>query len=182
MTRLVDDLLDVGRIVSGKVHLDCKPVCLQQVAEQSAEAVEPLMRDKGHEFRVHVPEEPVFVTGDRDRLVQVLNNLLNNAAKFTPEGGRISLTLRRHAEVAELAVSDNGIGIPPDQLRSVFKLFMQGEGGARAHGGLGIGLGMAHQIVERHGGEISAFSSGEAGRGAEFVVKLPLAGAGEGPG
>ena len=113
--------------------------------------------------------------GDKARLVQVLNNLLHNACKFTPEGGRVRVTLLREGEHAELRVSDTGCGIPPRELKRVFKLFEQGEDAATpGHGGLGIGLNLVHQVVLQHDGEVSAFSSGEPGKGAEFVVRLPL--------
>src|SRR5690606_35591733 len=124
---------------------------------------------------VNVTDIPLMVEGDRVRLVQVLNNLLHNAAKFTPEGGRVCVTLARRDDHAELSVADNGPGIAPEELSYVFKLFAQSEkSSGDPHGGLGIGLSMVHQMVKRHGGEVSAFSTGEPGRGVEFVVKLPL--------
>ena len=107
--------------------------------------------------------------------MQVLNNLLHNAAKFTPDGGRVSVTLVPRDDRVELSVADNGPGIAPEELSYVFKLFAQSEKSTGGHhGGLGIGLSMVHQMVQRHGGEVSAFSSGEPGKGVEFVVRLPL--------
>ena len=176
LTRLVDDLLDVGRIVSGKVYLERQPVELQQVVAESVEALSSGMQAHRHELVVDLPPQPMVVTGDHVRLVQVLNNLLHNAAKFTPDGGRVRVTLSRRGGHAELSVADNGPGIAPGELAHVFKLFAQSEKTtAGHHGGLGIGLSMVHQMVQRHGGEVSAFSTGESGKGVEFVVRLPLA-------
>ena len=148
LKRLVDDLLDVGRIVSGKVRLERGPVKLQDVAAAAVEAVTPEIDRLRHTLRQDIATEPLWVSGDRVRLGQVLSNLLQNAAKFTPDGGQVRLILRRRDDDAELVVCDNGPGIPREKLRHVFKLFAQGE--------------------------VSAFSSGEPGKGAEFVVTLPL--------
>ena len=176
LKRLVDDLLDVGRIVSGKVRLDRAPIRLQDVVADAVEAMTPEMDRHRHVLRQNVVAQPLWVSGDRVRLVQVLTNLLQNAAKFTPDGGQVRVALRRADGSAELMVSDTGPGIPKEKLRHVFKLFAQGEDdhAAREHGGLGIGLSLVHQMVEQHGGEVSAFSSGEPGKGVEFVVSLPL--------
>ena len=177
LKRLVDDLLDVGRIVGGKVRLERMPVLLQDVAAMAIEAVTPEMDAHRHMLRRDLTSAPLWVKGDRARLVQVLTNLLQNAAKFTPDGGEVRVALRRGpGQWAELVVADNGPGIPPDRLQLVFKLFAQGEDNhaSRQHGGLGIGLSLVQQMVTRHGGGISAFSSGEPGKGVEFVVSLPL--------
>jgi len=174
--RLVDDLLDVGRIVSGKVFVERLPTDLRQVVSESVEATSPAARDRRHELQVVVPTAPVVVLGDHVRLVQVVSNLLHNAVKFTPEGGQVRVRLGVRDGRAEICVSDTGPGIAPAELSYVFKLFAQSEASsARLHGGLGIGLSMVHQMVKRHGGEVSAFSTGESGKGAEFVVALPLA-------
>lgn len=176
LKRLVDDLLDVGRIVSDKIRLEEKPVLLQDVVHEAVEAVQPEMDARRHTLSQDVEPGPMWVCGDRVRLVQVLGNLLQNAAKFTPDGGKICLALRRDTECGELVVSDTGPGIPREKLRHVFKLFAQAEedASARQHGGLGIGLSLVHQLVKRQGGDVSAFSTGEAGKGAEFVIRLPL--------
>ena len=176
LRRLVDELLDVGRIATGKVHLVRETVDLRQVAEDTAVAVRPTMAERGHAFIVDAAEEPLYVRGDPVRLVQVLTNLLNNAAKFTPPGGRIVLSLSRQGERAEFGVRDNGPGILPELLPGMFKLFAQGEHGAPAgtQAGLGIGLSLVQQLVHLHGGEVSAFSTGVAGEGTEFLVHLPL--------
>jgi PAS domain S-box-containing protein len=175
LRRLVDDLLDVGRIVSGKVHLERIPMRLQQVVEEAVEAMAPELQKRAQQLDVDVVQEPLWVLGDKARLVQVLSNLLHNACKFTPEGGCVRVMLVQDGEHAELRVSDTGCGIPPRELKRVFKLFEQGEDAATpGHGGLGIGLNLVHQVVLQHDGEVSAFSSGEPGKGAEFVVRLPL--------
>ena len=174
LVRLVDDLLDVGRIVSGRVHIERVPVTLQEVVADSVEAVSAAMRARAHRFDVTVPPEDVWVLGDKMRLVQMLTNLLNNAAKFTPPGGEVRLSLSHNGASAQLAVADNGPGIPRDDLPYVFKLFAQSQHEhARIHGGLGIGLSVVHQMAHRHDGEVSAFSTGEPGKGVEFVVELP---------
>ena len=175
LRRLVDDLLDLGRVVSGKVHLEREPLRLQQVVADGLEAVEPVLHAHRHQLAVDLDDEPLWVDGDRVRLVQVLTNLLNNAAKFTPPGGLIRVSLVRRGDKAELAVRDNGRGIPPEKLQYVFTLFAQSEQhGANTHGGLGIGLGLVRQIVALHNGDVSAFSTGVPGEGSEFVVHLPL--------
>jgi PAS domain S-box-containing protein len=178
LRRLVDDLLDVGRIATGKVHLVEEVTSLQQVLDDTVSAVQPTMAERGHDFVVDATPEPLHVLGDPVRLVQVLTNLLNNAAKFTPPGGRIVLSLSRTTDGrAELGVRDNGPGIMPHALPGMFKLFVQGEHAAvpgSAQGGLGIGLNLVQQLVHLHGGEVSAFSTGVAGEGAEFLVHLPL--------
>ena len=174
LCRLVDDLLDVGRIVSGKVHLDMQPVALQPVVHEAVEAHAPAIASRAHTLSLELDDTPVWVSGDRVRLVQVLSNLLHNAVKFTPDGGRITIGLRRTGDAVELSVADNGPGIAPENLQYVFKLFAQDEHNpSRVHGGLGIGLSLVHQMVHQHGGSIGAFSTGEPGRGAEFVITLP---------
>lgn len=176
LKRLVDDLLDVGRIVSGKVRLERAPVKLQDVVDGAVEAVVPEMDRHRHVLHQDIQDDPLWVLGDQVRLVQVLGNLLQNAAKFTPDGGTIRVRLRRSGDQAELMVSDNGPGIPRDMLRHVFKLFAQGaeDHASREHGGLGIGLSLVYQMVGQHGGHVSAFSTGEPGKGAEFLITLPL--------
>jgi PAS domain S-box-containing protein len=177
LKRLVDDLLDLGRITSGKVQLSLGPLQLQQVVEEGVEAVRPLMEERRHRFEVDLGSETMWVLGDRTRLVQVLTNLLNNAAKFTPSGGNITLSLSRESDLAVLHVRDNGPGIPREQLPGIFKLFAQADVdvSGHMHGGLGIGLSLVQQMVLLHGGEVTAHSTGIAGEGAEFVVRLPLA-------
>ena len=175
LRRLVDDLLDVGRIVSGKVHMERTPIRLQEVVAGAVEAIAPEFRKRGQRLDVEDEQAPLWVLGDRARLAQVLGNLLHNACKFTPEGGQVRVVLARVDAHVELRVSDTGCGIPPTELKRVFELFEQGKDAATpGHGGLGIGLNLVHQIVLQHDGEVSAFSTGEPGKGAEFVVRLPL--------
>jgi len=176
ITRLVDDLLDVGRITSGKIHLESKPVRLCDVIDESIEMLRPSADAKQHALVFHSPSADPWITGDRARMIQVVCNLLNNAIKFTPDGGRIEVRLSEVGANAEVSVSDNGPGIPPASLPRVFMLFAQGEQEiSRPQGGLGLGLTLVQQLVTLHGGDVSAFSKGTPGDGAEFVVRLPRA-------
>jgi len=173
LTRLVDDLLDVSRITRGQLRLQAETVALQAVVERAAEQTRPLIDSRRQRLHIEVPQEPVHVHGDSVRLVQVVVNLMNNAAKYTPEGGDVWVSLAREGGDATLVVRDNGVGIPAHLLEQVFELFAQGERSIdRAEGGLGIGLTLARRIVTLHGGEISARSAGP-GQGAEFRVTLP---------
>lgn len=174
VTRLVDDLLDVGRLTTGKIHLRKAPVALQDVVARSTETVRPLLDARRHALHVELPPEPLHVNGDATRLSQVLQNLLINAARYTPDGGRIDLAVRREGNFADIAVRDNGRGIAAENLERIFQLFMQAEGGtsAPADGGLGIGLTLARSLVEMHGGTLAASSPG-LGQGSTFVVRLP---------
>ncbi len=174
MVRLVDDLLDVSRITRGKIELRKEPVDVRRVVQSALETSRPLIDSAGHELTVSLPDESLCVEGDLTRLAQVLANLLNNAAKYTPERGRISLTVERHEEQVVLRVRDNGIGIPADMLPHIFDMFTQVDRALdRAQGGLGIGLTLVRRLVEMHGGLVEAHSDGPE-RGSEFVVRLPL--------
>ncbi len=174
LTRLVDDLLDVSRITANKITLQKAPVEVAQVVSGAVEASQPLIQEKGQILEVHFPEEPVRVTGDLTRLSQVVLNLLNNAAKYTPEGGRIRLTVERQEGEAVLRVRDTGMGIAADLLPKVFDLFTQGERSLdRPEGGLGIGLTLVKRLIELHGGTVQALSEGP-GLGTEMVVRLSL--------
>ncbi len=178
ITRLVDDLLDVGRITSGKVRLVQTTMDLRSALAEAVETVEPNARRRSQNLRVQTPEVPAWVYGDRARLVQVLSNLLNNAGKFTQPHGHIAATLQLTGSQVEVAVRDNGPGIPPEKLSDIFNPFVQGEQGpARTQGGLGLGLSLVQQLITLHGGEVSASSSGQPGEGAEFRVRLPIAAA-----
>lgn len=175
MTRLVDDLLDVGRITSGKITLQRAPVCVREVLSDALEAAGPLMRAKQHQLRFDVDEPGLRVSGDRARLVQVFNNVLNNAAKFTPERGTIKVRMSRVGDEVEVAIADNGPGIPPSKLQDVFNLFVQGDDNPQNRQcGLGLGLSLVQQLVQCHGGKVSAFSVGQPGLGTEIVIRLPL--------
>lgn len=172
---LVADLLDVSRITRGLIELRQERVDLTEIVERALESVQGLINEKGHHVVTRLPGEPVWVTGDLVRLEQVLVNLLNNAGKYTDYGGRIELMLAHNGGQAELRVADNGVGMTPEVREKAFELFSQAERGLdRSDGGLGIGLTIVKNLVERHGGSIEAHSPG-LGRGAEFVVCLPLA-------
>jgi PAS domain S-box-containing protein len=173
MSRLVDDLLDVSRITRGRVNLRRERVELATVVARAVESVRPLIDARGHELSISVPNEPVHLDADMTRLVQILGNLLNNASKYTPEGGHIWLTAYREGDDAVVIVRDNGIGIPAEMLPRVFDLFTQVDRTLdRSQGGLGIGLTLVRSLVELHGGSVKAASEG-TGRGSEFIVRLP---------
>ena len=173
ITGLVNDLLDVARVTRGEVLLDKHPVDLRKLLADAVEQVEPLVRMRRHRLALWQPEAPLLVRGDRKRLVQVIANLLNNAAKYTPKGGNIQACLEAHADQAVLVVQDDGIGIDPDLLPHIFELFTQANRSSdRAQGGLGIGLSLVKRIVELHGGSVTVRSKG-AHAGAEFTVTLP---------
>ncbi len=174
LVRLVDDLLEVSRITTGKIRLQKRQVDLAKAIEQAIEISEPLIKSEQHELAVSLGDEPLAVDGDPVRLAQVFANLINNAAKYTPRGGRIEITLRREREKAAISVRDNGIGILPEMLPRVFELFSQSYGARdRDQGGLGIGLALVRSLVEIHRGHVEAHSDG-AGRGSEFTFRLPL--------
>ncbi|NNJ26508.1 PAS domain S-box protein [Alienimonas chondri] len=190
MTRLIDDLLDVSRITRGKLQLRRGRVELAEVVRSAVEAVRPALNEARHEFTLSLPEDPVPLDADAARLAQVFSNLLGNAIKYTPPGGRLSLAAAAAPEsggdgadghgsqgAGEVIVSvrDNGLGIPAEKQESIFGMFNQLErdGGEEGYAGLGIGLTMVKSLVELHGGEVSVHSGGE-GRGSEFRVRLPL--------
>lgn len=177
LSRLVDDLLDISRIVSGKIVLRPEPVDLRDVAAKAIELTQPALQPRARMPRLGLPDQPVPVLGDPLRLVQIVCNLLNNAAKFTQPTDEIVLDLRMADGQAELSISDEGIGIAPELLPHVFDRFVQGaQQLQRAAGGLGLGLAIAQSLAKLHGGLIEAQSAGE-GQGSRFIVRLPLAGA-----
>ena len=176
ITRLVDDLLDVGRITQGQINLDRKVMSLSEVIEQAVELSRPLIDQRGHSLSVSVPSRHVKVDADGSRLAQVFGNLLHNAAKYTPDGGHVSICTTLEDGYVTVTVSDNGAGIPPSMLDEIFTLFTQlPRSLERSDGGLGVGLTLAKRITEMHDGSISAESAG-IGKGAVFSVRLPLAG------
>jgi len=175
MVRLVDDLMEVSRITRGKIDLHKDRVELASVIQSAVETSQPLIEAAGHRLELAIPSEPLTLEADPVRLGQVFANLLNNAAKYTPEGGRIWLALRREGSDAVVSVRDNGIGIAADMLPRAFEMFTQIDGSHRlSQGGLGIGLTLVRRLVDMHGGTVSASSEG-LGKGSEFIVRLPLA-------
>jgi PAS domain S-box-containing protein len=173
LVRLVDDLLDVARITSGKIALKREPVTLGVVINAAVESVSPAIDAARHAFEIVMPDEPLWVDVDADRVSQVLINLLTNAAKYTPRGGKITLDVSRAIDQAVIRVRDNGMGIAEDQLPRLFEMFAQMNPPELSQGGLGVGLTIANRLVQLHGGSIEAHSGGP-GRGSEFVVRLPL--------
>jgi len=175
MTRLVDDLLDVARISTGKAQLRVERVELSGVVHHAVEATRSLIDTAGHRFRQSLPQRPLLLDADPTRLSQVIANLLSNAAKYTPPGGRIALIAEREGDEAVIVVEDNGIGLSEPDLERIFSMFAQVTPAIdRSQGGLGIGLALSRGLVELHGGTISA-SSGGLHQGARFTVRLPLA-------
>ena len=174
LVRLIDDLMDVSRITRGTIALQRESLDLTAVIARAVETTRPLIDARQQDLAVELPRHGLKVEGDAARLAQVLGNVLNNAAKYTPEGGRIRLRLHSEEGDAVITVSDNGIGIPQEMLAKVFDLFTQVNRALdRAHGGLGIGLALVRRIVERHGGEVSAVSDG-LDRGTEITIRLAL--------
>ena len=174
LTRLVDDLLDVSRITRGKINLTRQVVELEGLISRAVETVHPLFDEHSHQLTLELPEPGIKVFGDPTRLTQAIANVLGNAAKYTDEGGQISLAAMVHEADVEIRVRDNGIGIRPELLPHVFELFTQlDRADGRTQGGLGIGLALVQRLVQMHGGEVSAASSGP-GQGSEFVIRLPL--------
>jgi signal transduction histidine kinase/ActR/RegA family two-component response regulator len=173
--QLVDDLLDVSRVITGKMRLDVRPVDLKLVVEAAVDAVRPAAEAKSIRLQGVFDPRAGPITGDPDRLQQVVWNLLMNAVKFTPRGGRVQADLRRVNWHVEIVVSDTGHGIAPELLPVIFERFRQADSSStRLHSGLGLGLALVKHLVELHGGTVVAQSDGE-GKGASFIVKLPLA-------
>jgi PAS domain S-box-containing protein len=174
LVRLVDDLLEVSRITRGKVELRKETIELARIVATAVETSRPLIEAARHQLAVTICPEPLLLEADPVRLSQVISNLLNNAAKYTEDGGQIWLAAREEQGQAVIIVRDTGSGIPPEMLPRIFDMFAQLDGTMRrAQGGLGIGLTLAKKLVEMHGGHIEARSDG-AGRGSEFTVRLPL--------
>jgi signal transduction histidine kinase/ActR/RegA family two-component response regulator len=175
MVRLIDDLMEVSRITRGKIELKLETVDLDTIVSDAIELSRPLLETSGHQLEVMIAAGPWSIRGDFVRLTQVFANLLNNAAKYTADSGRISIDMRREAGIASVQISDNGMGIANSMLTAVFDMFVQVNDTARiAQGGLGIGLTLVKSLVELHGGSVKADSEG-LGRGSSFTVELPLA-------
>ena len=180
MTALIDDLLDVSRVTRGLVELERVPLDLREVLQDAVEQVSPLVQARRHALALELPSQATLVLGDKKRLVQVVANLLNNAAKYTPEGGRLALRAGAQGGRACIEVVDNGIGMAPELTGRVFELFAQAERSAdRSLGGLGLGLALVKSLVELHGGTVGCESAG-LGQGSCFFACLPCL-AGEAP-
>ncbi|HTV76984.1 MAG TPA: HAMP domain-containing sensor histidine kinase [Steroidobacteraceae bacterium] len=174
LNRLVNDLMDLGRTTVGKVLLIKEPVRIDEVVKHAIEVCDAALKARDHQLVLLVEDPSVEVLGDFDRLVQVVSNLIGNSAKYTPLQGRISVRVAREGAGVLIRVTDNGIGIPAEQMRRVFAPFSQLHSGGRlTDGGLGIGLTLVKYLVEQHGGTVEAGSEG-AGRGSAFTVRLPV--------
>ena len=176
MVRLIDDLLDVSRITTGKLRVQPEPVLLGAVIESAVEISRPALENAKLSFHLKLPNEPIRLRADPVRLSQVFSNLLNNAAKYTPAGGSVSLTAEKTDAQVIVRIRDTGVGIPREMLPEVFDLFTQIDKNLnRSQGGLGIGLALVRRLVELHDGTVAVQSEGP-GRGAEFSVRLPAGG------
>ena len=174
LSRLIDDLLDISRITRNRLELRKQRVELAEVITGAVESSRPLIEQYGHHLTVTLPPEPVYLNGDVVRLAQVFLNLLNNAAKYTDQGGRIWLIAERQGEEAVVRVRDTGVGIPPEKMPRLFEMFYQVDRSLeKSQGGLGIGLSLVRRLVELHGGSVKARSEG-TGKGTEFIVRLPV--------
>jgi CheY-like chemotaxis protein len=172
MVRLLDDLLDVSRITHGKISLRTECIDLCETVKHATDSASPLINERRHALQLSMPAYPVWIMGDAIRLTQLFGNLLNNAAKYTPNGGVISFSLEQCGTEVVLRIKDNGVGIVPRELPNIFDMFTQVDNSIeRASGGLGIGLTLVKSIAEMHGGSVEAHSEGE-GKGAEFTVRL----------
>lgn len=173
MGKLLNDLLDLTRITSDKIELNLEPLDLRRLIEIGYESTRSQIEPRAHEVTMALPDTPLFVRGDEVRLIQVIVNILGNAAKFTPVGGRIHIHARAEAGRAVVEIADSGIGIDPDQVEQVFNMFYQGQSKAAGADGLGIGLAVVQRVVALHEGVVKAESEGP-GKGARFRVELPL--------
>jgi CheY-like chemotaxis protein len=174
LARLVDDLLDISRITRGRIELRKERTELGPILDHALEATRALYRSMNRQLTVNVPRNAIYLDADPTRLAQVIGNLLNNACKFTNEGGEIALEVERDGGEAVVRVRDDGIGIAPDQLDGLFDMFTQVDTSLeRTRDGLGLGLTLVKTLVEQHGGSVAAHSAG-LGRGSEFVVRLPV--------
>lgn len=174
MTHLVDDLMESTRISQGRLELRKQRLNILAIIQSAVETAHALMEASEHTFIVNTPESPIYVDADSTRIIQIISNLLTNAAKYTPAGGSILLSACQENNEAVISVKDTGIGIPVDQLSNIFSMFSQlAPALERSQGGLGIGLALAEGLVKLHGGTIVALSEGE-GKGSEFIVRLPM--------
>ena len=172
LARIVDDLIDVSRITRGVVEIARQPVNIAEVVKQSVETALPHVEARGHELKVVLPDHPLWVVGDLHRLVQVLTNLLNNAARYSDQGSSIQVQVIGEPLYVAIHVRDSGHGIAADQLERIFQMFVQGTSSQSGSSGLGIGLALSRKLAELHGGTLHAFSEG-LGKGSEFVLRVP---------
>jgi len=174
MTRLIDDLLEMSRITQGKFDLQRRPESLTAIIAGVVQSAQSAMDARQHQFQIEVAADPLLMEADAIRIAQAVGNVIENATKYTPPGGRIALRLARAGQQAVIRVQDNGIGIEPDMAARIFDMFVQAENGdRRPNGGLGIGLALTRKLIEMHGGTITVSSAG-LGKGAEFEIRLPL--------
>lgn len=175
VVRIIDDLLDVSRIRQGKIDLRKRRIVIQSAIRDAIEASSPLIASKEHQLVLHLSDEPIWVYADLTRIAQVIGNLINNAAKYTPRNGTVTISLTTDEDHAVCSVTDSGIGIPADMLPKIFELFAQVDNHLeRSQGGLGIGLSLVKRLLEMHGGDIEVHSMGE-NRGSIFTLRLPIA-------
>jgi signal transduction histidine kinase/CheY-like chemotaxis protein len=175
LTRIVNDLLDLSRVVSGKIVIKPQIVDLRRIAQQSLQTLQESAKAHDIHIEVQLPDEPLTVNADPVRADQILTNVLTNAIKYTPDGGHVKVAMQREEGKATIRVSDDGVGIAPNRIATIFELFAQAENAiGRSQGGMGIGLALVRNLVELHQGTISVSSDG-VGKGSEFVIRLPLA-------
>jgi signal transduction histidine kinase len=174
MVHLINDLLDIARVTNGKIEIKKKPADLNSIISSAVETSLPTIEAGRHELGVRLCEKPLRLNADSTRIAQIVSNLLTNAAKYTPPGGKITLMVEQDGDDAMISVTDNGIGIPSESLRSVFEMFSQvGRNMDQSQGGLGIGLALVRNLVSLHGGTVTATSEG-VGKGSTFIVRLPM--------
>jgi len=174
MTHLVDDLMEVSRITQGRLQLRKQSANLADIIQNALETTHALMKAAGHELTISLPDEAIILYADVTRLIQVISNLLTNASKYTPNGGKIWLKVERLTDTVKISIRDSGIGIAREHLANVFEMFSQLTPALeRSQGGLGIGLALVRGLIELHGGTIQAASQG-MGKGSEFTVYLPM--------
>jgi signal transduction histidine kinase len=172
--RLIEDLLDVSRVIAGKLHIETKVIDLRDAVRKAVETVQPQAKDKSIAIWTQLPDVPVLVDGDATRLQQVFWNLLTNALKFTPDGGLIEVVAGREADDCAVTIRDTGRGIKPEVLPHLFDTFHQSTvADSSEHKGLGLGLAIVRSLAQMHGGSVEALSEGE-GKGSTFVVRLPV--------
>lgn len=171
---MVDDLMDLSRLGAGKIELRKETVTLNEIIEHAVEDVRPLINERRHQLEVLMTDKPIFVEADPGRLEQVFTNLLNNAAKYTPQGGRIWIKAITEGKDAVVHFEDTGVGLAKEEMPLIFELFTQAESSrSQSQGGIGIGLSVVKQLVTLHGGSVQVRSDG-TGKGSEFTVRLPL--------